>query len=231
MASPSVARTRRVPANIESDDAFAMRAAEVGDWAKRNIRRIMMVAGALATVLLLAIGYFLLQARKNAAASAEYLQVQANTAPGPQGIQQLERFVAQYGGTNEGHEARLQLAGLYLDANQAAKALPHAREVASSGGVLEYQGQMMLGAVLTRTNDRNGALQAYRDAAASTRIDFQRAEALSQAALLNETAGQWQAAVDLYREMLKDTEEGSMDRSIVEMRLAEAEARLPAARR
>jgi predicted negative regulator of RcsB-dependent stress response len=229
MASPSVARTRRVPASIESDDAFAMRAAELGDWAKRNIRRIMMVAGALAAVLLLAIGYFLLQARKSAAASAEYLQVQGSVAPGPQGIQQLERFVAQYGGTTEGDEARLQLAGLYLDANQAPKALPHAREVAG-GGMLEYQGHMMVGAVLTRTGDRNGALQAYRDAAASTELDYQRAEALSQAALLNETAGQWQAAVDLYRQMLKDTEEGSLDRSIVEMRLAEAEARLPARR-
>ncbi len=230
MASPSVARTRRVPANIDSDDAFAMRAAELGDWAKRNIRRIMMVAAAVAAVLLLAIGYFLLQARKNAKASAEYLQVQASTAPGAQGIQQLERFVAQYGDTNEGNEARLQLAGLYLDANQPAKALPHAREVANNGGVLEYQGQMMLGAVLTRNNDRNGALQAYRDAADATELDFQRAEALSQAALVNETAGQWQAAVELYRQMLGDTEEGSMDRSIVEMRLAEAEARLPARR-
>jgi predicted negative regulator of RcsB-dependent stress response len=230
MASPSVARTRRVPASIESDDAFAMRAAEVGDWAKRNIRTILMVAGALGTVLLLAIGYFYMQARNSARASAEYLQVGASAAPGPQGIQALERFVARYGGTNEGREARLQLAGMYLDANQPARALPHAREVANSGGVFEYQGQMMLGAVLHRTNDRSGALQAYRDAAAATEVDFQRAEALSQAALLNETAGQWQAAVDLYREMLKDTEEGSMDRSIVEMRLAEAESRLPARR-
>ncbi|CAA9352282.1 MAG: hypothetical protein AVDCRST_MAG68-3748 [uncultured Gemmatimonadetes bacterium] len=230
MASPSVARTRRVPASIESDDAFAMRAAEVGDWAKRNVRRIMMVAGALGAVLLLAIGYFYMQAQKSAKASAEYLQVGAGATPGPQGIQELERFVARFGGTNEGNEARLQLAGLYLDANQAPKALPHAREVASSGGVFEYQGQMMLGAVLHRTGDRNGALAAYRDAAAATEIDFQRAEALSQAALLNETAGQWQAAVELYREMLEDTEEGSMDRSIVEMRLAEAEARLPARR-
>ncbi|HEX8829915.1 MAG TPA: hypothetical protein VF705_02060 [Longimicrobium sp.] len=230
MASPSVARTRRVPASIESDDAFAMRAAELGDWAKRNIRRIMMVAGALAAVLLLAMGYFLLQARKSAAASAEYLQVQGSLAPGAPGIQQLERFVAQYGGTTEGNEARLQLAGLYLDANQAPKALPHAREVADDGGVLEYQGHMMVGAVLTRTGDRNGALEAYREAAGATELDYQRAEALSQAALLNETAGQWQAAVDLYREMLKDTEEGSLDRSIVEMRLAEAEARLPARR-
>jgi predicted negative regulator of RcsB-dependent stress response len=207
-----------------------MRAAEVGDWAKRNIRTILMVAGALGTVLLLAIGYFYMQARNSARASAEYLEVGASAAPGPQGIQALERFVARHGGTNEGREARLQLAGMYLDANQPARALPHAREVAKSGGVFEYQGQMMLGAVLHRTNDRNGALQAYRDAAAATEIDFQRAEALSQAALLNETAGQWQAAVDLYREMLKDTEEGSMDRSIVEMRLAEAESRLPARR-
>ena len=61
-------------------------------------------------------------------------------------------------------------------------------------------------------------------------MDFQRAEALNQAAILQEGAGNWQGAADLYREMLKDTKEGTMDRSIIEMRLAEAEAKIATAR-
>jgi predicted negative regulator of RcsB-dependent stress response len=231
MASPSVARTRRPSAAVQSDDAFAMRAAEVAEWAKRNIRRIVTVAGALAVLMLLAVGYFLMQRSNASRASVAYLELSAGNAQGPQRTTQLEAFVAQYGGTNEGKEARLELAGLYLDANQPARALPHAREVAGSGGNLKYQGQLMLGSVLARTGDRAGAIQAYRDAAATARMDFQRAEALNQAAILQEGAGNWQGAAELYREMLKDTKEGTMDRSIIEMRLSETEAKIATARR
>jgi predicted negative regulator of RcsB-dependent stress response len=230
MASPSVARTRRPPASIESDDAFAMRAAELGDWAKRNTRRILTTAAVLAALMAGALLYWFWKQGNEAKASAAYLQL-ASDQPGPQRNSALERFVAQYGGTTEGKEARLELASSYLDANQPAKALPHAREVAESGGGLEYQGKLMLGAVLARNNDRAGAIQAYRDAAGEAELDFQRAEALNQAALLQEGAGDWKGAAELFREMLKDTEEGSMDRSIIEMRLAEAEGRLAATRR
>lgn len=228
MASPSVARTRRAPATIESDDAFAMRAAEVRAWATRNIRRIMMVAAVLGAVLLAALAYFLWQQNTRAKASAEFLRVSSDVSPGPQRTAALERFVARYGGTVEGREARLELAGLYLDANQPQKALPHARAVAGAGGDLRYQGQLMLGAVLARSNDRAGAVKAYQDAAGTADLDFRRAEALNQAALLEEGAGNWQAAADLYRQILKDTEEGSLDRSVIEMRLAEAEGHIAA---
>jgi predicted negative regulator of RcsB-dependent stress response len=231
MASPSVARTRRPTAAVQSDDALAMRAAEIGEWAKRNIRRIVTVAGVLAVLMLLAVGYFLMQRSTASRASAAYLEISASPTQGTQRTTQLEAFVAQYGGTVEAKEARLELAGLYLDANQANRALPHAREVAGSGGNLKYQGQLMLGAVLARTGDRAGAIQAYRDAAATARMDFQRAESLNQAAILQEGAGNWQGAADLYRQMLKDTKEGTMDRSIIEMRLAEAEAKIAAPRR
>ena len=231
MASPSVARTRRPSAAHQSDDAFAMRAAEVAEWAKRNIRRIVTVAGVLAVLMLLAVGYFLMQRSSASRASVAYLELSAGSAQGPQRTTQLEAFVAQYGGTSEGKEARLELAGLYLDANQPQRALPHAREVAGSGGKLKYQGQLMLGSVLARTGDRAGAIQAYRDAAATGGMDFQRAEALNQAAILQEGASNWQGAAELYREMLKDTKEGTMDRSIIEMRLAETEAKIAPARR
>ena len=231
MASPSVARTRRAPSTIDSDDALAMRAAEVGEWARRNARRILTVAAVAGVVLLAALAYFFWQQSNEAKASAEYLRVSSAAAPGTQRTAQLEGFVARYGGTTEGQEARLELAGLYLDANQPQKALPHARSVADASGDLKYQGQLMLGAVLARTNDRAGAVQAYRDAAGTTKLKFQRAEALNQAALLQEGAGNWQGAADLYREILKDTEEGSVDRSVIEMRLAEAEGHLAAGAR
>jgi tetratricopeptide (TPR) repeat protein len=231
MASPSVARTRRVPANLESDDVVAMRAAELGAWAQRNARTIAVVAAVAAAIVLAVVGYSLLQQRKAASAAAAYLELQATAPAGPQGLQAMERFVAQHNGTPEAAEARLALAGLYLDGNQPQKAVAHAREVARSGGALEYQGQMMLGTALLRANDRPGALAAYREAANEAGADFQRFDALSAAALAQETAGEWQGAVDTYRRLLALTKEGSMDRSVVEMRMAEAEGHLAGARR
>jgi len=231
MASPSVARTRRPTATLESDDVVAMRAAELRDWAGRNVRTIGIVAAVVAAILLAVVGFSYYRQTQAAAAAAAYLELQATAQPGPQGIQQMERFIAQHGGSTEGHEARLTLAGMYLDANQPQRAVQHAREVARNGGALEYQGQMMLGNALIRANDRAGALAAYQAAAEGAETDFQRFDARTAAALVQENAGQWQAAVDTYRQLLKDTEEGSMDRSVVEMRIAEAEGHLAGARR
>ncbi|HEX8429793.1 MAG TPA: hypothetical protein VF625_00855, partial [Longimicrobium sp.] len=107
----------------------------------------------------------------------------------------------------------------------------HARAVAESDGPVEFQGRMMLGAVMARTGNRAGALAAYAEAASETDLSYQRQEARSEAALLHESAGEWKEAAAMYRQMLADTEEGTMDRSIVEMRVAEAEGHLVGARR
>jgi predicted negative regulator of RcsB-dependent stress response len=229
MASPSAARTRRPQTALEPEDAFAMRAAELSAWAQRNVRNILIAAGVLCVLVAGIIFWQISKQRAAAAAAAEYLSV--SQASGPAGIARMERFVAQYPNTPEADQARLALASQYLDSNQTPKALAHARSVAESGGPIEFQGRMMLGAVLARTNDRKGALAAYADAARETDLPFQRQEARSEAALLHESAGEWKEAAAMYRQMLADTKEGTMDRSIVEMRVAEAEGHLIGARR
>ncbi len=232
MASSShAARARRPsPAALEQDDAFAARAAQLAAWAKKNARIIMIVTAVAAVAVAAFLYVRLSQAARERAASAQYLNVAAAAQSGVTGAPQLETFIRSYDGTTEADEARLEVARVYLGANQPQKALPHLRAVAGSGGRLEYQGKMALAAALAQTNDRAGALRTYNEAAESAPLLFQRQEARSQAALLHEAAGDWKAAADLYRQMLADTEAGSVDRSIVEMRLAEAEGRLTARR-
>lgn len=219
-----------MPAALEHEDALSARAAQLAAWAKKHARIIMTVTAVAAVAVAVFLYVRMSQAARERAASAQYLSVAAAAQSGVTGAPQLETFVRSYDGTTEADEARLELGRIYLAADQPQKALPHLRAVAGSGGRLEYQGKMALAAALAQTNDRAGALRAYAEAAESAPLQFQRHEARSQAALLHEAAGEWKAAADLYRQILADTEAGSVDRSIVEMRLAEAEGRLAGGR-
>lgn len=227
MASPSsVARTRRPNVHADPDDAMSVRAAEWLDWAQKNAR---LIIGAGVVLALAAAGFFYYRWYKQDQASraaAQYTQVSATAAQaGLQGVKPLEDFVRQYDGTNEADEARLALAGIYLDANQPQKALPYAQEVAGSGGPLSFQGRMIQGAVQARTNQRDAAIATFLGAAEDAELLYQRMEARDEAAQLREMAGDWKGAADVYRQMIEDTEEGSADRAFLQMRLAEAEMR------
>jgi hypothetical protein len=57
-----------------------------------------------------------------------------------------------------------------------------------------------------------------------SRSDFERQQALAAAAALRQQTGDPAGAVELYRQLVGMTEEGSFDRTVYEMRLAEAEA-------
>jgi hypothetical protein len=231
MASPTTttARSRKHQA-LSSDDAMAMRAAELSAWARSNARTIMIAAGVL--VAIAAVAMFLRwqnQAKADRAASA-WLSAQEAVNMGPNGLAQLTSFAGSYDGTPEADEARLAMARIYLDQNQAAKAVTEARRVADGGGVLAFQGRILLGGALAASGQREQAIQTYLQASEESELVYQRQEARSEAALLHEQAGNWAAAAQVYRSMLPDAKEGTLDRAVVELRVAEAEAHLSARR-
>ncbi|HEX2204376.1 MAG TPA: tetratricopeptide repeat protein [Longimicrobium sp.] len=234
MASPSVAR-RPTRTEIDSDDALALRAAELAAWARRNVR--FVVAAAVAA--LLAVGGYLAYNQSRTAraerAAARYLQVQAQYGNDTTAIvRELETFVRRFDGTPEAAEARLQLGETYLRRNQPAKTIELLRPLAGSGSPMAFQATMLTAAAQSASNQRDAAIRTYLSAADGAELLHQRVEALSEAALLREQAGDWRGAVELYRRMSEDTEEGSLERSVLELRIAEAEAKAgaaPAARR
>lgn len=229
MASPSVAR-RPTRTEIDSDDALAMRAAELAAWAQRNVRVIL----AAAVAALLGIGGYLYyqwsQAQRAERAATQFLQVQAGAGSDTTAIVGgLESFVRRFDGTAEADEARLQLGETYLRRNQAPKALEILRPLAGSGSPMAFQAQMLVAAAQNASNQRDQAVRTYLAAADETDLVHQRVEALSEAAVLREQAGDWRGAAELYRRMTGDTEEGSLERSVLELRVAEAEAKAGAA--
>ena len=119
MASSTVARSRLPQNKLDSDDAIALRAAELSAWARRNVRMIIGIAA----VALVVVGGLLVwkytQAQKRAAAGERLLAMSANPAlPTAAGTRELETFIRQYDGTPEADEARLMLAQSLLDQRQ-----------------------------------------------------------------------------------------------------------------
>ena len=226
MASPSTTARSRTPQALDADDALAMRAVELATWARRNARMVITVAGVVAAAVVVALLIRYQAQVKADRAAEEWLAVQAATTQGAAGIAPLASFATKFDGTVEADEARLALAQMYLDQNQPQQAVNQARQVVDHGGVMAFQGGMMLGAAQAAAGQKPQAIQAYLKAAESTDLVFQRIEARSEAALLQEEAGNWSAAAEIYRSMLADTKEGTLDRAVTELRLAETESHL-----
>ena len=226
MASSTVARSRQPHRQVNSEDAMAMRAAELAAWARRNVRMII----AIAAVALVVVGGLLVwkytQAQKRAAAGERLLALSANPATlTAAGTRELEQFIRQYDGTPEANEARLMLAQSLLDAGQPRQAIPHLQRVAEDRSHLASQAAMMLGSAYAQAGDRNAAIRAYQQAADRARMKYQKFEALGQVAVQHEAAGNWRGAADVYRGLLAESEEGSQQATVIGMRLTEALAR------
>ncbi len=225
MASPSVAR-RNPRSSIEHDDAVALRAAELKAWAGKNVKVILTVAA----VLVVAVAVFMVNrvsaGNRADRAAAAWADAQGKVATGDSAaaLAELRNFAGRYGGTAEADQARLELAARLIASGKAKDALAPLRAVKGSSPVA-YQATMLLGAALAADNQRDEAIRTYQRAADGAELDFQRSQALSEAALLHEQAGNWAAAAQIYQRMRDAAEEGSVQRQVVELRLAEAQAR------
>jgi predicted negative regulator of RcsB-dependent stress response len=226
MASSTVARSRQTHGKLDSEEAMALRAAELSAWARRNARMIIGIAA----VALVVVGGLLVWKysanQKRAAAGERLLSMTANPALlTAAGTRELEQFIRQYDGTPEADEARLMLAQSLLDQRQPRPAMTHLRAVADGNGDLAVQALMMMGSAQAESGDRAAAIRSYQQAADKADMKYQKIEALGQAAVQHEAAGNWKAAADIYTGLLAQAEKGSQQATIIEMRLTEAQAR------
>jgi predicted negative regulator of RcsB-dependent stress response len=226
MASSTAARSRRPQSTINSDDAFAVRAAEAAAWAKRNARMIITIAA----VALVTVGGYLVYrvnaAGKAARAAEQFLALRANpTVATAAGAGQVEAFIKAHAGTMEADEARLLLAEIRLNSGNAKAAVTALAPLAGSDSRLAAQAAMMLGSAHAQAGDRAAAIRAYQQAADKADADYQRVEALAQAALMHEQNNDFAGAVAIYERLLADAKEGSQQAQVIEMRLAEARSR------
>ena len=230
MATSAATRSRQPQGSLHSEDAIAVRAAELAAWAKRNARMIITAA----VIALVLVGGFLYyrvaQTQRQNAAAERFLALRQNLAvTTAAGSRELEQFIQSYDGTLEADEARLLLGQVRLAGGQARQAVTPLQPLAESDSPLAAQAAMLMGAAYAQQNDRPNAIRWYDRAAEAAEPRYLKFEALGQAALMHEQAGNYAAAVTVYERMLAETERGTLQETLVQMRLAEARGQVRAA--
>lgn len=229
MASPSVAsRSKSASRVADTDDVVMARALQFSGWARRNAKIIIAAA---AIVLVLALGflwYRYQQAQTAERAAVSFMQVEQTAASGNATLasRDLQDFIRRYGGTAEADQARLLLARTHLEAGKPQEAVTVLQQVEEGPrGTLGAQAALLLGVAHNQAGNRQAAVDTYLRVADAAELEYQREEALSRAALLRQEAGDHAGAAELFRRLVGMAEEGSFERSVYEMRLAEAEGR------
>ena len=232
MAAQPAASRKKPSAYAGSDDAFTARAIEFTDWARKNIRMIIGVVVALTLLVGGLIYYRMYKSAREERAAVEFANVEQTAASGnlPLATRDLQAYVRRYEGSSYGDEATLALAQVYLSQDSAAKAV----EVLAGAtdriddSVVGPQMALLLGAAQQGAGNVDAAIQSYLAVADEAELEMYQVQGLQNAAILRAEKGDFAGAAELYRRLVELQEEGSMDRQLYEMRLAEAEARAAA---
>lgn len=234
MSAQSVAssRSRRKRNDSEPDDIVLARALQFSQWARKNA--IMVIVGAVLVAVLVggAIYYRMYKEDRRAQAATEYLQLEQTAASGNAALAErdLEAFIARFDGTVYADEAQLLLAEIKLTTDQPAEAVAVLEDFVDRIGdsPVGAQGALLLGAAQQAAGDTTAAIATYMTVADEAEMLFRRQAALSDAALLHMQAGNFGEAASLYTRLVDTAEEGTPERSVYEMRRAEAEAQAAA---
>jgi predicted negative regulator of RcsB-dependent stress response len=231
MAAQSIAN-RPSRHRAADDDVLLARALQWSHWARRNLRAVIAILVVAAVAVGGLLYYRIYHAQRAARAATEFMQLQRTVNPANPALaaRDLEQFSRKYDGTTPAAEAQVLLAQMYLQQNQAAKA------VAALGGAedrigdtpLGAQAALLLAAAKNAAGDTTGAIATYMKVADAAKLDFRRAAALENAAALRAQGGDFAGAAQLYQRLVDMSEPDSQDRQLYEMRLAEAQARAAA---
>lgn len=212
---------------VEADDVFVERVLETSAWASTHARSLIIGAAVVAVLLVSVLWIRSSRAADRAAAATELTTLRQTVQAGNPAvaIRDLQSFLDRFGGTPAAAEARLMLARAHLQAGQGQEAIdviePQARDL---GEPLGPPAAFLLGSAyesLTRWDD---AEQTYLRVADSAPFDFQKIQALENAARIRVERGQPSGAVELYDRLLGMLPATSPERSVYEMRKAEAGA-------
>lgn len=226
---PKQPTSPRVPTpEPEPDDKFLFAIERAGLWARHHSRTLIIGGIILAVVVIAAVYYVDSQRRVEAEAATRLTEVHQTVMTGnvPLAIRDLQTYLASFGGTRAAREARLLLADLLLnderpqEALQALGRLP--RDLEDPTGLAAAQLQ---GAALEALEQYDDAIDVYQNIARNARFDFQRREAIADAARVALQTDRPDLAADFFGRLVQTFPEGDPARGYYEMWRAEAAAR------
>lgn len=212
----------RVHRERHEEDVFVESVLEGSVWAKQHGRAVLI--GGVLIFLLLAAGIYYrnYRAQMNDRATSQLNQVRQTVLSGNKqlAVTDLKSFVAQYGNTSAGAEARTMLAQMYLSLNQPQQAVTAIEPLADDAEDSPAATFLLAGAY-EALKQPDKAEQQYLKIAEEARFGFEKREALERAAGLRLAKGNTAGAIELYSRALESLPEDSPDRAVYEMRIAE----------
>jgi tetratricopeptide (TPR) repeat protein len=200
------------------------------EWAAKNGRKTAIGAGILAVLASGVLLYRTSQARKEAFASQELMTARSSAESGnlPLAASDLSKLVDRFGGTRAADEASILLNQIRMVQGQRDVAV-NALQSFVRGRHPDYvlaSAYSLLGAGLEDQGKAKDAAQAYRQASASARLDFQKAQYLLDAGRAYTIAGDSTAAKAAFNEVL--TKFGRIDQAAeARVRMAELGGTVP----
>lgn len=228
MSAQSVAGSSRPSPTPPSDDALVVRAIEFSAWARKNIRFIIAAAVVVAVLVGGLVYWRMYRADRMQRAASEFVQLQQTAASGNVQLaaRDMEQFVRRFDGTVYAEEARIALAQLHLQQDSAARAVDLLAGSVEriDDSLLGPQTALLLAAAQQAVGDDEAAMATYMAVAEEADLSFRRIAALEAAAQLQARLGNHAEAANVYQRLVETAAEGSAERQIYQMRLAEAQA-------
>lgn len=224
------AQRRKQRAGDSSEDTFVAGILRLVGWAQKHIRALILAVVALIIVVGGVIYYVDYRTRVTEVASSEIRALRAqlrSEGAGEAVIQGLRSFIAQFGDTPYGMEARVLLAEELLRQGRATEALNPATTAAEGigGDPLATRAAFLVAAAHEELGDTAAAIDVYERIGRQARLDGEKIRGLEGAARLYTAAGDLQRAIAVYDRLLELVPEDDPQHAFYVQRRAELRAR------
>lgn len=222
----SIAQRQRVATAADDEDVFVEKTLALGSWAQRNRQAVTFGLIVIAVAVVGGIYYLNYRRTHRERAAVELERVEQAAAFGDTTTAKVElgRYIESFGGTPYADEARVLLGQMYLQSNQADEAAKVLDPAADPAAPLGRQAAVLLAKTREQQGQLDQAEQLLLRVADESSLDFEKREALEEAARIRQRRGNLAGAAELYQRILDGMKETEPGRGVYEMRLEEIKA-------
>jgi len=222
----SIAQRQRVSTVDDDGDIFIEKTLAAGDWAQRNRQTLTFALIVLAVAVVGGIYYLNYRKTHRERAAVELERVEQAAAFGDTATAKVElgRYIESFGNTAYADEARLLLGQMYLQSNQPDQAAQVLQPASDPADPLGRQAAILLAKTREQQGQPDEAEKLLISVAGKTNLDFEKREALEEAARIRARRGDFAGSAQLYQQILDGMKETEPGRSVYEMRLEEIKA-------